>query len=473
MKTTHTQNLTTPAFTAQTKTLEPPHYQDFGDQLLYQRAFEAVLWALPVADTLVMRHMQAEWGMKEGAVFYFEKRASGKTEVITFNNQTPYVFGTFSTRNGPLVFEVPPAGAKAKLSGSIFDLWYLPMEDIGPAGADQGKGAKYLALPPDYKGEVPAGYIALHSRTYDVHMLFRSIPTDEGDEGWKAAVQYAKTLKFYPLSEAAAPKPTEFVDATSKPFSGTPHFDLSYFDYINQTVQEEPLFEHDKVMFGLLASIGIQKGKPFKPDAKTAAIFDRAARDAKLYLIHKMETMESFGEPFWPDRRWRTLGFTPEIMKSGVQWVFPDRVDYDWRAYGWYFWGVGIQKRVGAAATYTISSQDAEGKVLDPAQTYRVHLPKDVPIDDFWELIAYSIQTRSYIDTPANKIAVSSKTPNLQKNADGSVDLYLGPQAPAGKESNWISTKPGEGYFVGFRFYGPQKAFYDKVWTPSDIEKVK
>jgi hypothetical protein len=446
---------------------------NFKEQVLYHRAFEAVLWSLPAADTLVMRYAQKEWGMKEGAVFYFEDRPTGKTEVITFNNETPYVFGTLSTLNGPLVFDVPAAGTAAKFSGSIFDLWYFPMEDIGPAGADEGKGGKYLILPPDYKADMPNGYIPLRSRTHEIHMLFRSIPTAEGDEGWRAAVSYAKTLKIYPLSQAAAPGPTQFVDATSKPFHGTPVFDLSYFDYINDTVQNEPVFDYDKVMYGTLASIGIEKGKPFKPDARTSVIFDGAARDAKLYLTNKMETMEAFGEPFWPNRNWRMLSFTPEVIKTGAQWVFPDRVDYDARAYGWYYWGVGIQKRVGAAATYLANTHDSEDKVIDSSQTYRVHLPKDVPIDDFWELIGYSIRTRSYIDTPANRIAVSSKNPGLQKNADGSVDVYVGPQAPAGKESNWVSTKPGEGLFLGFRFYGPQKAFYDHQWTPSNLEKIK
>jgi hypothetical protein len=81
----------------------------FKEQLLYQRAFEAVLWALPAEDTLVMSLARRERGMKEGAVFYFENRATGKTELITFNNQTPYVFGTLSTRNGLLVFDVPAA----------------------------------------------------------------------------------------------------------------------------------------------------------------------------------------------------------------------------------------------------------------------------------------------------------------------------------------------------------------------------
>jgi hypothetical protein len=451
---------------------EPFKASNFQEQLLYQRAFEAVLWAMPVADTLVMRRVQREWGLKEGAVFYFENHPTGKTELLTFNQETPYIFGTFSTRNGPLVFDVPAAAAKAKPSGSIFDLWYFPMEDIGPAGADGGKGAKYLALPPDYKDEVPAGYIPLHSRTYDVHMLFRSIPAAEGDAGWRDAVTYAKTFKFYPLSQSAAPPPTEFVDATSKPFAGSPRYDLSYFEYIDHTVQNEPVLDHDKVMMGILATIGIEKGKPFKPEARTAAILDRAARDVQLYCIGKMQTMETWDKPFWPNRRWRTFRFTPEVVKSGAQWVFPDRVDYDERGYSWYYWGVGIQKRVGAAATYLCTTHDADGNLIDAARTYRMNVPKDPPIDDFWEIIAYSMQTRSFIDTPANRIAVSSKTPGLQKNADGSIDVDVGPRAPAGKESNWISTKPGEGYFLGARFYGPRKAFYERTWTAGDAERI-
>ena len=61
----------------------------------------------------------------------------------------------------------------------------------------------------------------------------------------------------------------------------------------------------------------------------------------------------------------------------------------------------------------------------------------------------------------------------MRKNADGSVDLYIGPKAPAGQESNWLYTPPGKAWFPWFRFYGPEKAFFDKAWKLPDIERVE
>lgn len=445
---------------------------DFEDQLLYHRAFEAVLWALPAANTLVMRQAAIDLDIGEEALFITKDKPTGKSRYVTYNASAPYVFGTFSTKEAPLVMEIPPVMATEKYSGSIFDLWFLPLADIGPLGDDEGKGVKYIILPPDWKGEIPAGFTPLHSKTYHVHMLFRALSDQEGDAGWEAGYRYAQHLKVYKYQEKGEINPFTFHDSSQGRFEGVPAFDLSYYQYIDQLVQEEPVLERDKVMMGTLAQIGFKKGQEYKPEAKTSKIFEQAVRDAQSWLIKKMESNDAFGRQFWPTRTYRMLSFTPDVIEGGAQWNFSDRLDYAARAYGWYYYGVGIQKKVGAAATYLTATQDANGDVLDGSKLYKIVLPPNVPITDFWEVIGYSTWTRSYIDTAANHINVNSKQ-DIKVNSDGSVDIFVGPEAPAGWETNWISTRLDEGFFIGLRFYGPTKALYDLEWTPSDPTPVE
>jgi hypothetical protein len=372
------------------------------------------------------------------------------------------------------VFDVPPVSDKAMFSGSIFDAWWKPLEDIGLDGADAGKGSKYLVLPPDYQGAIPDGFIVLHSRTYRINELFRVVPAEHGEPGWNAAVAYAKTLKVYPLSDAAAPKHVAFVDVSGGAFPGTPRFDRRYFEYVNQIVQEEPVFEYDKGIVGMAASLGIEKGKPFQPDERMGHILDHAAQGVQRYSIAMMMTLKGAmmgGARFWPDRHWVVPGLTRDVIDGGAQWVFPNRLDYVERA-SFYYFGVGVPKRSGTRGIYMLSTVDAKGAPLNGSRHYRLRLPKDVPAKDFWEVIAYSVITRSYIDTPANRIDVSSAVPTYKTNNDGSIDIYLGPTPPPRREANWISTRPEEPYEVTLRFYGPQQRLVEKQWVAGDIEEI-
>jgi hypothetical protein len=131
-----------------------------------------------------------------------------------------------------------------------------------------------------------------------------------------------------------------------------------------------------------------------------------------------------------------------------------------------------MQKHFGAMSIYPLTTRDSKGNPLDGGKHYRLHLPNDVPANDFWELIAYSPITRSFIDTPANRIAVSSANPVYETNRDGSIDIDIGPDAPCGRENNWISTRPGEPIEMCLRFYGPQQRLLEKQWTPGDLEEV-
>ena len=444
------------------------------EQTIYRRAFDAVLWALPVADTLAPRRAGNERGISPSAMFITEQRPTGRMGIVAMNAQSPCVFGDLTTEAGPIVFDVPPRGDKAKFSGSIVDLWWFPLEDIGPDGADAGKGGKYLVLPPGYEGRIPEGYFVLRSRTYLINALFRAVPAEHGDGGWAAAVAYARTLKIYPLAEAAAPRPVTFADVSRIPFPGTPAFDRSYFKYIHQLVQEENVFEHDKAMIGLLASLGIEKGKPFRPDERMGRILGRAARDAQRHCIEVLTEMKSVttGPRFWPDRNWVIPGISGEAPNGSGHSLFSDRLDPATRA-AIYYSGVGAQRRCGTQAICLLATVDSNGNPLDGSKRYRMRLPGDVPADDFWEVAAYSLVTRSFIDTPANRIALSSTNPFFKTNRDGSIDVHIGPTAPPGEANNWISTRRGEPIAVCLRFDGPGKRIIEKQWVAGDLVEIK
>jgi hypothetical protein len=128
---------------------------------------------------------------------------------------------------------------------------------------------------------------------------------------------------------------------------------------------------------------------------------------------------------------------------------------------------------VGAGSDYALAYLDSEKKAFDGAMTYKLHLPKDVPVKDFWALTLYDTQTRSMLQTGQAFPTVGSQSKGFETNADGSYDVYFGPTAPAGKEANWLQTVPGKSWFTILRMYGPLEAWIDKSWRPGEIEMVK
>jgi hypothetical protein len=118
-----------------------------------------------------------------------------------------------------------------------------------------------------------------------------------------------------------------------------------------------------------------------------------------------------------------------------------------------------------------ISIKDKAGKNFDGGKMYQLHVPPNVPVEQYWSLTAYDRQTHALIKNVSRASRASNAT-EVQKNADGSVDLYIGGRPPAGKESNWIPTDAARGFELMVRLYGPTKAFFDKQWKLSDVEEV-
>jgi hypothetical protein len=130
-------------------------------------------------------------------------------------------------------------------------------------------------------------------------------------------------------------------------------------------------------------------------------------------------------------------------------------------------------KRVGVGSQYAVAFVDSKGQPFDGGKTYKLHLPPNIPAKDFRSIVLYDTQTRSMLQTDQRFPSMSSQKKGITINPDQSVDVYIGPKPPPGKESNWIQSIPGKGWTTILRLYGPLQPWFDKTWKPGEIEEVK
>lgn len=461
--------------------------QTLKDELLFQRATQTYLWALPLLNTLGMRDgFNDAFGTGYNVMAIWEKRLDAKTHITTPNSDLIYgmVFVNL-VETGPLVFEAPP-----KLQGILLDFWQRPIPvdggkffgDLGLPGPDAGKGGKFLLLPPGYKGKVPKGYYVYRSGTANVFIFLRSFY--QSLDNISPAVDVLKRSVLYPLGQKESARKMVFHDASGKPHNMLPRNDASAFDQLKWLVDSEGDYLADPDWFGMMAGLGIVKGQPFKPDARTKEIFTKAAQTGyKTSRVIGMEMkMGDVDLRIYPDRQWvnpvnnlssrwpdalNDLSFTDR--KHGFRnldarvWMFTD----------YYSISPGmVTMTPGKGAFYMVAFKDADGNWLDGQNSYTLRLPKDIPAALFWSVTLYEAENASGLDN-GQPFPSLGKLNKPAENADGSIDLHLGPKAPAGKEKNWLATPPGRGYFAIIRLYAPTEPALSGKWKPGDIEKVK
>jgi hypothetical protein len=454
------------------KTVSPFTPAQLAERTLHRRAVEAVIWGMPAVNFDLMYQAMvrdAKAGAGSNKIVYWSKLSDWKNQTLTPNPDAVYFMPFFDTKDvGPVVLEIPPADEGGSITGSVMDSWQAALEDVGPAGVDKGKGGKCLILPPGYKEKVPDGYIVMPSANFQGYALVRSILQTGDAAGVAKAVTYAKRVKLYPLAQAANPPATTFIDASDVVFEANIPYDVRFFQSLDRMVQREPWLTRDKAMIDMLKSIGIEKGKPFRPDEATQRILNAAADEARAWLDLKYESMFS---PYYEGRRW-ALPMSSELIE-GLQTQFsnPDSYPVDGRGVV-YTMAFFSPKRSGAGSFYLMTIKDKQGRPFDGGNTYRLGVPANVPVTQYWSATVYDRATHGLIrNLPWS--SRSSQTPGIEKNPNGSVDVYFAPEAPTGKESNWVPTKAGGQFEVLFRFYGPEKALFDKTWKLPDIEKIE
>ena len=302
-------------------------------------------------------------------IVYWSRLFDWKNQTLTPNPDVIYVMPFFNTKDaGPMVLELPAASDDGSITGTIMDCWQAPLEDVGPAGADKGKGGKYLILPPTYEGAAPDGYIALRSLNFQGYALLRSILKGGSEADLARAIGYARRIKFYPLSEAPHPPETKFVDAIDVVFDATIPYDLSFFQSLDRIVQIEPWLPRDKAMIDMLKSIGIVKGKPFSPSQKAQETLSAAAREARAWFDVRYES--SF-ETFYEGTRW-VLPFVSELKDTvATLYETPDGYSVDGRGLADTY-AFSTIKHLGAGQFYLIAIKDEGGAAFDGSQAYRL-----------------------------------------------------------------------------------------------------
>lgn len=438
---------------------------------VHRRAIETVIWGMPAVNfQLMYQAMVRETGGQYNQILYWSRLLDWKNQTLTPNPDVIYVMPFFNTQEvGPVVLEIPPADNGA-INGSVMDLWQAALEDVGPAGADQGKGGKYLILPPGYSmRDVPEGYIPLPSRTYRGYALLRSVLRGGSDSDIAQAVAYAKRIKLYPLSQAAHPPRTTFVDAADRLFDASIPYDIRFFRALDQIVQQEPWIDRDRGFIDMLRTVGIERGKPFDPDTATQAVLGEAIEEAHLWIDDRYQAL--LQPYFGKDNHWSLPGAAPLMQSVTNDFNLPDAYPVDLRGVTYSF-AFFSPRRQGKGQFYLLTLKDRDGQPLDGKSTYRLRVPVGVPVSQYWSATAYNRETHTFIRDMAWP-GRSSQTLGLRTNADGSVDLYFGPTPPPNSGVNWIPTNPKENFEIIFRMFGPQKPIFEKTWTLGNVEKIQ
>ena len=475
------------------------------DNLDFQHAVQAFLGAMPGASLVALRRGFKSVGVEDNSFTLFPELMDSASLFLTANADTIYFWGFVDLSDGPMVIDVPPLGPPTGILGTIDDMWFRWITDLGLPGPDRAQGGRYLIVGPGYDGPLPdSGFHVSHSRTTCVTVVCRAFMVDNDPTGPVKVIREGFRVSPYvpgaqgtavasylagdaPLGAAKEVPQTHFVDLSGVAFNTIFPGDYGFWEHVNELVQQEPPEAGDPELMGLLAAVGIVHGKPFDPDARMRKILEEAAvvGNATARTV-SLATRPEDGFAYYPDSAWFNMLFVggyefldppPQIGPDGpVQAPSDGARKLNSRTAMFYPYTVitpaMCMHLTGIGSQYLIATRDSEGNYLDGARNYRLTLPADIPESRFWSVILYDRQTRSMLQTDQPYPSLGSQSGTVETNPDGTTDIYFGPVAPEGKESNWLHTLPGKGWWTVLRLYNPLQPFFDKSWRPSEIEPV-
>ena len=429
------------------------------EELDFQRACQAYMWSIPLVGFVWWQDYQDEvMSTKNGQLVYapdYDTKFAG----LTLNVTTPYVWSFVDLQKaGPFVIEIPPGN---QVRGAPSDMWQIQIAQMTRPGKYLFVGP-YQEVPPEAESE---GYIVNHSPMNNFFVGIRLMPEDP-----KAREALLNRITLYPYADRKNPKSIPFIkpDPTKKWFAHQPRT-MDYWKMVHKSLNREPVREMDRYFVAMLKPLGIEKGKPFAPDARQKKILMDA-----LLVGEAMAKATDHGSKRLEKAHYR----------DGSRWEFATTANWDSRtefyqqldgSAAWFYEAVTNDESMhgqetGWGQVYMASYKDADGDWLDGATNYTLHVPANPPAEAFWSMTLYDVSTRAIIQNTVKKADLSSR-PKLQMNSDGSVDLYFGPKAPSDKESNWVQTMPDKAWFPYFRLYSPTQPFLDQSWILPDIKK--
>lgn len=379
--------------------------QKVYDNLDLQRATQAYLNSIQISSLNAMEKGMTQFGPPNSTALLFEDLMDSKALWLTPNTVSVYMGLWMEIGDEPMVMETPP-----NVLGFIDDAWFQYVVDFGNAGPDRGKGGKFLILPPGYEGDIPDGYHVARTSTHGNWVVWRGFQLNGSTA---PAVKATKEhFKLYPLSKKDAPPAMNFINVSGK-FHNTIHrMDYGYWEELNETIQSEPLEGLDPDLRGLIASIGIEKGKAFSPDERMKKILTEAANVGAVTARALTARPKDQRHYLYPGKRMWTNPF----IQGRYDFVLDGARLLDSRIY-MHFYATGITpamaiKNVGKGSQYGIAYLDSDGNALDGSKTYKVTLPPKVPAKDFWSFTLYDNQTRSMLQTDERFPGLSSVDKN-------------------------------------------------------------
>lgn len=439
-----------------------------NEQLALQRAIEVYQWALPLTTFQMWYNAHSEvYGAKDLEFVQFES-FNEKVGILTANAVTPYLITWVDLfKTGPIVIDYPEGPS----AGSIMSFFQLSLSDLGLTGPDKGKGGKYLVVPPGYDQSKleTKGFNVVQATTNKLFLGTRFLSTDK-------QVNDKMSKNFLVGKYGDKLKPVKFFTNTNKRFSGAPSRGLKYFELVHQTIQNEPINPQSVIFNTYMKYLGIESGKPFNPTDKQKVMFAKAANLGEL-MSRANQIKPRQDHTYYEGSSWyRLLSNFPVTLFDKDYYYLDESNEYYYEAVT-VTKGMQSNKPGPGTTSYLTTKQDKNGNNLIGSKTYKLHLPSGIPASNFWALTLYSEDTRSFIDNVGAKdklrsINLDSRNKEFKTNADGSVDLYVGPKPSLGKEANWLQTQAGEGWFPLFRTYGTEQAFFDKTWQIGEFELI-
>ena len=439
---------------------------DVKAEQAYHRAKEAVYWSQGMMGVALSLDAIQKLGGDYNDIAYLSQPANWKWQILTPNSVSLYVESVIKTSPGePVVVEVPPVTANTDIFGTIMDSFQVALADVGSQGIDKGEGGKYIILPASHDGAVPDGFIPVHTERNISFFNFRAIPASFSESDLADANAFIKRIAVYPLN--APERKGKHIDVFDKMYQNVDPRDATYFDFLTEMLNDETIVERDLMMMGMMKSFGYKHGEAFKPSAATSDMLTKAIISALDDLVIMTRNM---GGPWWEGKP----GWIQPVMSSLgplTQWRYVDESEFNIteRAVTYSMYCCGPTK-LGAATAYILATRDMNGAPLEAQSNYKLHVPANVPVNQFWALTAYDAQTAVFFEKTATP-DISSLDEGITYNNDGSIDLYVGPKAPRGKQSNWIETNSQNNSMFLFRFYGPTAGVRDGSWTMDGFEK--
>ena len=440
------------------------------------RGVQTFLNFMPAAslEMLYVGHRDG-YGLKPNRdIGLFEELMSSTSLWLTGNTDTVYASAFLDLSNGPVVVEVPPGTGP----GTVNDAFFRFVIDMGGPGPDKGKGGKYLILGPGHQAPANTnGYFVAKTPSKINWLILRGFLDDQGKPD-TAKSAFENGLKVYPFAQRSNPPANTFTNLTGSDVNTIHANDFKFYEELDEVIQREPSEMFSPELLGMASAIGIQKGKPFNPSSEQKALLTDAVAIGNATARSILFAPQDPKAYIYPGKAgyWQTgfPGGSHEYLVNGGN----GGRDMDGRTLFFYLATVNTPAMAlelpGVGSQYAFSSRDSSGAYLDGSKTYKVNIPANPPAQRFWSFVVYDPQTRSMLQSKEMPYPSKNnkRNPEMAKNADGSIDLYFGPEAPAGQEANWVKTVPGKGWFGIFRLYGPGQEWFDRSWKLGEIEQL-